>query len=106
MEYQLFTLHRVLGGSGEFTQPLGRCPVDFIKPGPPPCTGAVCCRVGTSTSKAEAVIPHRKRVFCPLQVVGEVLPQISQVLFRTEGKMEISAVMWSMFLCWCFLGDG
>ncbi|KAI3362959.1 hypothetical protein L3Q82_011634 [Scortum barcoo] len=60
----------------------------------------VCSRVwkrlGTriSTSKSKAIVLDQKRVACPLQVGGEVLPQVeelkylSQVLFTSERKME------------------
>ncbi|KAI3377927.1 hypothetical protein L3Q82_009055 [Scortum barcoo] len=46
-----------------------------------------------STSKSEAMVLDRKRVACPLQVSGEVLPQVEEfkylgVLFTSEGKME------------------
>ncbi|KAI3375645.1 hypothetical protein L3Q82_003952 [Scortum barcoo] len=46
-----------------------------------------------STSKSEAMVLDRKRVVCPLQVGGEVLPQVEEfkylgVLFTSEGKME------------------
>ncbi|KAI3360356.1 hypothetical protein L3Q82_014668 [Scortum barcoo] len=46
-----------------------------------------------STSKSEAMVLDRKRVACPLQVGGEVLPQVEEfkylgVLFTSEGKME------------------
>ncbi|KAI3355708.1 hypothetical protein L3Q82_004202 [Scortum barcoo] len=64
-----------------------------------------------STSKSEAMVLDRKRVACPLQVGGEVLPQVEEfkylgVLFTSEGKMEreidrrigaASAVMWSVY---------
>ncbi|KAI3377039.1 hypothetical protein L3Q82_000258 [Scortum barcoo] len=44
-----------------------------------------------STSKSEAMVLDRKRVACPLQVGGEVLPQVEEfkylgVLFTSEGK--------------------
>ncbi|KAI3364645.1 hypothetical protein L3Q82_011429 [Scortum barcoo] len=46
-----------------------------------------------STSKSEAMVLDRKRVACPLQVSGEVLPQVEEfkylgVLFTSEGKIE------------------
>ncbi|KAI3370288.1 hypothetical protein L3Q82_024461 [Scortum barcoo] len=46
-----------------------------------------------STSKSEAMVLDRKRVACPLQVGGEVLPQVEEfkylgVLFTSEGKIE------------------
>ncbi|KAI3373393.1 hypothetical protein L3Q82_021941 [Scortum barcoo] len=46
-----------------------------------------------STSKSEAMVLDWKRVACPLQVGGEVLPQVEEfkylgVLFTSEGKME------------------
>ncbi|KAI3353939.1 hypothetical protein L3Q82_005137 [Scortum barcoo] len=46
-----------------------------------------------STSKSEAMVLNRKRVACPLQVGGEVLPQVEEfkylgVLFTSEGKIE------------------
>ncbi|KAI3370162.1 hypothetical protein L3Q82_024455 [Scortum barcoo] len=45
-----------------------------------------------STSKSEAMVLDRKRVACPLQVGGEVLPQVEEfkylgVLFTSEGKI-------------------
>lgn len=64
-----------------------------------------------STSKSEAMVLSRKRVACPLQVGGEILPQVEEfkylgVLFTSEGRMEreidrrigaASAVMRSMY---------
>ncbi|KAI3371926.1 hypothetical protein L3Q82_006798 [Scortum barcoo] len=64
-----------------------------------------------STSKSEAMVLDRKRVACPLQVGGEVLPQVEEfkylgVLFTSEGKIEreidrrigaASAVMQSVY---------
>ena len=58
------------------------------------------------------MVLSRKRVPCPLQVGGELLPQVEEfkylgVLFPSEGRMEreidrrigaSSAVMWSMYL--------
>ena len=46
-----------------------------------------------STSKSEAMVLSRKRVECPLQVGGEVLPQVEEfkylgILFTSEGRME------------------
>ncbi|MDG2633017.1 hypothetical protein P7M35_24665, partial [Vibrio parahaemolyticus] len=46
-----------------------------------------------STSKSEAMVLSRKRVDCPLQVGGEVLPQVEEfkylgILFMSEGRME------------------
>ncbi|MDF4355550.1 hypothetical protein P3445_23995, partial [Vibrio parahaemolyticus] len=46
-----------------------------------------------STSKSEAVVLSQKRVDCPLQVGGEVLPQVEEfkylgILFTSEGRME------------------
>ncbi|KAI3358062.1 hypothetical protein L3Q82_003076 [Scortum barcoo] len=46
-----------------------------------------------STSKSEAMVLDRKRVACPLQVGGEVLPQVEEfkylgVLFTSEGKIK------------------
>ncbi|CAL9687123.1 unnamed protein product [Knipowitschia caucasica] len=46
-----------------------------------------------STSKSEAMVLNRKKVPCPLQVGGEVLPQVEEfkylgVLFMSEGRME------------------
>ena len=46
-----------------------------------------------STSKFEAMVLSRKRVDCPLQVGGELLPQIEEfkhlrVLFTIEREME------------------
>ncbi|MDF4285589.1 reverse transcriptase domain-containing protein, partial [Vibrio parahaemolyticus] len=45
-----------------------------------------------STSKSEAMVLSRKRVDCPLQVRGEVLPQVEEfkylgILFTSEGRM-------------------
>ncbi|KAK3566846.1 hypothetical protein QTP86_004550 [Hemibagrus guttatus] len=45
-----------------------------------------------STSKSEAMVLDRKKVACPLQVGGEVLPQVEEfkylgVLFTSEGRM-------------------
>ncbi|KAI3359710.1 hypothetical protein L3Q82_013807 [Scortum barcoo] len=68
-------------------------------PGPSACTRsslqAECEAAGMriSTSKSEAMVLDRKRVACPLQVGGEVLPQVEEfkylgVLFTSEGKME------------------
>ncbi|KAI3355289.1 hypothetical protein L3Q82_018144 [Scortum barcoo] len=65
-----------------------------------------------STSKSEAMVLDRKRVACPFQVGGEVLPQVEEfkylgVLFTSEGKIEreidrrigaASAVMRSVYL--------
>ncbi|TWW77546.1 hypothetical protein D4764_12G0009360 [Takifugu flavidus] len=49
---------------------------------------AKCEAVGIkiSTSKSEAMVLDQKRVVCPLQVGGEVLPQVEE--FRSEGRME------------------
>ncbi|KAI3365744.1 hypothetical protein L3Q82_000754 [Scortum barcoo] len=70
------------------------------KPGPSACTGqrfAAECEAAAgmriSTSKSEAMVLDRKRVACPLQVGGEVLPQVEEfkylgVLFTSEGKIE------------------
>ncbi|KAI3354070.1 hypothetical protein L3Q82_018470 [Scortum barcoo] len=49
-------------------------------------------RISTS-KKSEAMVLDRKRVACPLQVGGEVLPQVEEfkylgVLFTSEGKIE------------------
>ncbi|KAI3364145.1 hypothetical protein L3Q82_010962, partial [Scortum barcoo] len=67
-----------------------------------------------STSKSEAMVLDRKRVACPLQVSGEVLPQVEEfkylgVLFTSEGKMEpevawasISDAPWDASLGRCF----
>ncbi|KAI3359361.1 hypothetical protein L3Q82_002861 [Scortum barcoo] len=49
-------------------------------------------RISTSKSE-EAMVLDRKRVACPLQVGGEVLPQVEEfkylgVLFTSEGKIE------------------
>ncbi|XP_042604086.1 uncharacterized protein LOC122141275 [Cyprinus carpio] len=46
-----------------------------------------------STSKSEAMVLSRKRVACPLQVGGDLLPQVEEfkylgVLFMSEGRME------------------
>ncbi|WP_411913715.1 RNA-directed DNA polymerase [Vibrio sp. Y159] len=63
-----------------------------------------------STSKSEAMVLSRKRVDCPLQVRGEVLPQVEEfkylgILFMSEGRMECemdrrvggaSAVIWAL----------
>ncbi|XP_048009164.1 uncharacterized protein LOC125243494 [Megalobrama amblycephala] len=65
-----------------------------------------------STSKSEAMVLSRKRVACPLQVGGVVLPQVEEfkylgVLFMSEERTEreidrriggASAVMRSMYL--------
>ncbi|MDF4304923.1 reverse transcriptase domain-containing protein, partial [Vibrio parahaemolyticus] len=88
---QLFTLARVLEGaapsslvpsSSDLQLSLRR----FI---------AECEAAGMriSTSKSEAMVLSRKRVDCPLQVRGEVLPQVEEfkylgVLFTSEGRME------------------
>lgn len=50
-------------------------------------------RVRISTSISEALVLTGKRVACPLQVGGEVLPQVEEfknvgVLFTCEAKME------------------
>ncbi|KAI3376292.1 hypothetical protein L3Q82_016423 [Scortum barcoo] len=50
-------------------------------------------RVALSPPNPEAMVLDRKRVACPLQVGGEVLPQVEEfkylgVLFTSEGKME------------------
>ncbi len=74
---------------------------------------AECEAVGMriSTSKSEAMVLSRKRVACPLQVGGVLLPQVEEfkylgVLFTSEGRMEreierrigaASAVMRSMY---------
>ncbi|KAI3371028.1 hypothetical protein L3Q82_023678 [Scortum barcoo] len=55
------------------------------------CEEAAGMRI--STSKSEAMVLDRKRVACPLQVGGEVLPQVEEfkylgVLFTSEGKIE------------------
>lgn len=64
-----------------------------------------------SASKSEAMVLSRKRVACPLQVGGVVLPQVEEfkyhgVLFTSEGRTEreidrqigvASAVMQSMY---------
>ncbi len=46
-----------------------------------------------SASKSKAMVLSRKKVACPLQVGGEVLPQVDEfkylgVLFTSEGRME------------------
>ena len=46
-----------------------------------------------STSKSEAMVLDRKKVLCPLQVGGVVLPQVEEfkylgVSFTSEGRME------------------
>ena len=46
-----------------------------------------------STSKSEVMVLSRKRVECPLQVGGEVLPQVEEfkylgILVTSEGRME------------------
>ncbi len=74
---------------------------------------AECEAVGMriSASKSEAMVLSRKRVACPLQVGGVLLPQVEEfkylgVLFTSEGRMEreidrrigaASAVMRSMY---------
>ncbi|KAI3371585.1 hypothetical protein L3Q82_024156 [Scortum barcoo] len=69
------------------------------QPGPSACVlerfAAECEAAGMriSTSKSEAMVLDRKRVACPLQVGGEVLPQVEEfkylgVLFTSEGKIE------------------
>ncbi len=72
---------------------------------PPPGSGiaastgtrfaAECEAVGMriSASKSEAMVLSRKRVACPLQVGGVLLPQVEEfkylgVLFTSEGRME------------------
>ncbi|GAA6111505.1 uncharacterized protein LOC111191400, partial [Tachysurus ichikawai] len=50
-------------------------------------------RMRISTSKSEAMVLSRKRVACPLQDSGELLPQVEEfkylgVLFTSEGRME------------------
>ncbi len=56
---------------------------------------AECEAVGMriSASKSEAMVLSRKRVACPLQVGGELLPQVEEfkylgVLFTSQGRME------------------
>ncbi|KAI3372595.1 hypothetical protein L3Q82_023066, partial [Scortum barcoo] len=59
-----------------------------------------------STSKSEAMVLDRKRVACPLQVGGEVLPQVEEfkylgVLFTSEGKigaLKLSIYHWSIYV--------
>ncbi len=74
---------------------------------------AECEAVGMriSASKSKAMVLSRKRVACPLQVGGVLLPQVEEfkylgVLFTSEGRMEreidrrigaASAVMRSMY---------
>lgn len=46
-----------------------------------------------STSKSKAMVLSRKRVVCPFQVGGELLPQVEEfkylgVLFVSEGRTE------------------
>ena len=46
-----------------------------------------------SASKSEAMVISQKKVDCPLQVGGELLPKVEEfkylrVLFMSEGKME------------------
>ncbi len=61
-----------------------------------------------SASKSEAMVLSRKKVACPLQVGGVLLPQVEEfkylgVLFTSEGRMEreidrrIGAAMRSMY---------
>ncbi|XP_049451749.1 acetylserotonin O-methyltransferase 2 isoform X2 [Epinephelus fuscoguttatus] len=50
-------------------------------------------RMRISTSKSEAMVLSRKRVDCPLQVRGEVLPLVEEfkylgIFFTSEGRME------------------
>ncbi|KAK3506681.1 hypothetical protein QTP70_014290 [Hemibagrus guttatus] len=52
-----------------------------------------------STSKSEAMVLDRKKVVCPLQVGGELLPQVEEfkylgVLFTSEGRMEREIDRW------------
>ncbi|KAK3558031.1 hypothetical protein QTP86_006407 [Hemibagrus guttatus] len=116
---QLYTLHRVLKGSWEFAQPIhwSRSLVRIAS-----CLdlqhvlrrfAAECEAAGmrVSTSKSEAMVLHRKKVACTLQVEGEVLPQVEKfkylgVLFTSEGRMDreidrrigaAAAVMRSMY---------
>ncbi|KAI3361699.1 hypothetical protein L3Q82_002057 [Scortum barcoo] len=111
---QLYTLHRVLEGLWEFAQPVHMCFVDLEKAFDHVPRGilwgvlrlsqdlqhvleqfaAECEAAGMriSTSKSEAMVLDRKRVACPLQVGGEVLPQVEEfkylgVLFTSEGKI-------------------
>ncbi|KAI3369505.1 hypothetical protein L3Q82_007720 [Scortum barcoo] len=50
-------------------------------------------RISTSKSEAKAMVLDRKRVACPLQVGGEVLPQVEfkylwGLVHESKGKME------------------
>ncbi|KAI3359764.1 hypothetical protein L3Q82_014135, partial [Scortum barcoo] len=94
-------LRRVLEGLWEFAQPIHMCFVDLEKALRPTLQHvlerfAAECEVAgmrISTSKSEAMVLNRKRVACPLQVCGEVLPQVEEfkylgVLFTSEGNME------------------
>ncbi|KAI3364387.1 hypothetical protein L3Q82_011187 [Scortum barcoo] len=91
----------VLCGSGEGIRPcpswysVGSAPLDQDLQHVLGRFAAECEAAGMriSTSKSEAMVLDRKRVACPLQVSGEVLPQVEEfkylgVLFTSEGKME------------------
>ncbi len=93
---KLYTLSRVLEGSWEFAQPIHMCFVDLEK-------AFDCVPRGILWR-----VLSRKRVACPLQVGGVLLPQVEEfrylgVLFTSEGRMEreidrrIGAVMRSMY---------
>lgn len=44
--------------------------------------------VHSSDTKSDATVPNQKNVVCPLWNKNELLPQVSQVLFRSERGKE------------------